>query len=193
MRRFRAWREQGDADLGVCGDCLSALLEGRAAYLDRPDPTRWRRGDVRALLYDLAVPRLSEQCDLVGHAVDAVDAFLLFLDQSGQLHPGSTAVRHLRQELARCAAGFPAAMADRSRFRMAKTLYQAMIVEGVRLHDYDTVDAWLDAFNRALTQRPGRGPRSPAGRAARAADRAVRRPGRQGRGAGPRSGAARQP
>jgi hypothetical protein len=148
-RLFRAWREQVDQPAGVCGECLGALLEGRAAYLDRPDPTRWRRGDVRALLYDLAVPRLSQQCDLVAHTVPTVEAFLRFLDQTGRLHPGSTAVRHLQQELAHQAGGFPAAMADRSRWRMAKTLYQTMIVDGVGLHDYAAVDAWTDRFNHA--------------------------------------------
>ena len=149
MRHFQAWREQNDQAAQGCADCLSALLEGRAAYLGRPDPSRWRRGDVRALLYDLAVPRLSEQCDLVAHTVVTVEAFLVFLDRTGRLHPGSTAVRHLRQELAQHAGGFPAAMADRSRFRMAKTLYQAMIADGVGLHDYTAVDAWVGRFNQA--------------------------------------------
>lgn len=149
VRLFQAWCERVDQPAGVCGECLSALLEGRAAYLDRPDPTRWRRGHVRALLYDLAVPRLSQQCDLIAHTVATLEAFLVFLDQTGRLHPGSTAVRHLRQELAHQAAGFPAAMADRSRFRMAKTLYQAMIADGVGVHDYTAVDAWTDRFNKA--------------------------------------------
>jgi hypothetical protein len=125
------------------------LLESRAAYLGRKDPTRWRRGDVRALLYDLAVPRLSEQCDLIAHTVPAVDAYLRFLDETGRLHPGSAAVKYLRRELAQHADGFPAAMADRSRFRMAKTLYQAMLVDGVHLDDHEAVDAWMARFNRA--------------------------------------------
>jgi len=78
-----------------------------------------------------------------------MDAFLVFLDRTGRLHPGSTAPRYLRQELAQRAGGFPAAMADRSRFRMAKTLYQAMIADGVALHDYTAVDAWVGRFNQA--------------------------------------------
>jgi len=151
VRHFQAWCEQSGQAAQVCADCLSALLEGRAAYLDRPDPTRWRRGDVRALLYDLAVPRLSEQCDLIAHTVATLDAFLVFLDRTGRMHPGSTAARHLRQELAQHAGGFPAAMADRSRCRMAKTLYQAMIADGVAIHDYDAVDAWVGRFNQAPT------------------------------------------
>jgi hypothetical protein len=44
-------------------------------------------------------------------------------------------------------------MADRSRFRMAKSLYQAMIADGVSLHDYAAVDAWIDGFNQAPTSQ----------------------------------------
>lgn len=41
-------------------------------------------------------------------------------------------------------------MADRSRFRMAKTLYQAMLADGVALDDHEAVDGWTARFN----QRP---------------------------------------
>jgi hypothetical protein len=39
-----------------CPDCLRLLLQGRIDYLAKPDPTRWRSGDVRELLLDLASP-----------------------------------------------------------------------------------------------------------------------------------------
>lgn len=148
VRDFEIWSEQ-EGRPTACTDCLGSLLEGRAAYLGRKDPTRWRRGDVRALLYELAVPRLSEVCDLVAHTVPAIDAYLSFLDDTDRLHPGSAAVRFLRQELVQHVDGFPAAMADRSRFRMAKTLYRAMLADGVALDDDEDVDAWTARFNRA--------------------------------------------
>lgn len=147
-RDFEAWLETEQRP-GVCAECLGALLQGRAAYLGAKDPTRWRRGDVRALLYDLAVPRLSEQCDLTAHTVPTVDAYLEFLDRTERLHPGSVAVRYLREELAHRGAQFPAAMADRSRFRMAKTLYEAMLHDGTDIDDDEAVDAWIARFNQA--------------------------------------------
>jgi hypothetical protein len=151
VRDFEVWSEAGGQPGDrpeICVDCLEALLEGRATYLGAKDPTRWRRGDVRALLYELAVPRLSEQCDLSAHTVPAVDAYLEFLDRTERLHPGSAAVRYLRQELAQQAGGFPAAMADRSRFRMAKTLYRAMLADGVDIGDDQAVDDWTARFNQ---------------------------------------------
>jgi hypothetical protein len=95
------------------------------------------------------VPRLSEPCDLIGHTVPTVDAFLDFLDRTGRLHPASAAARYLREELVQHAAGFPAAMADRSRFRMAKTLYEAMLADGTDIDDDEAVDAWTARFNQA--------------------------------------------
>lgn len=149
MRDFRIWSEREGRPGAVCTTCLAALLEGRSAHLGRMDPTRWRRGDLRALLYDLAVARLNEVCDLTAHTVPAIDAYLGFLEDTERLHPGSAAVRYLRQELVQHADGFPAAMADRSRFRMAKTLYRAMLADGVDPEDDEGVDAWTARFNRA--------------------------------------------
>lgn len=151
VRAFRSWDglPPPAGPTGVCPDCLEALLEGRAAHLDRPEPTRWRRNDVRSLLFDLAVPRLTEYCDLTAHTVPSLRAYLTFLDTTGRLHPASTAVRHLLAELTRHAPGFPAAMADRSRYRMAKTFYTAMHADGVRLDDRDGIDAWMNRFNQA--------------------------------------------
>jgi hypothetical protein len=148
VRDFRAWSER-ESRRRACTDCLAALLQGRTDYLGRKDPTRWRRGDVRAVLYDLAVPRLSEICDLTAHAVPALAAYLSFLEETDRLHPGSAAVRFLHQELAQHASGFPAAMADRSRFRLAKTLYRAMLADGVDLDDDEAVNGWTAGFNRA--------------------------------------------
>jgi len=148
VRDFRIWSEQ-EGRPQACTVCLGGLLQGRADYLGGKDPTRWRRGDVRALLYELAVPRLSEVCDLTAHTAAAVGAYLSFLDDTDRLHPGSAVVRFLRQELAQHADGFPAAMADRSRFRLAKTLYRAMLADGVDLDDDERVDAWTARFNLA--------------------------------------------
>jgi hypothetical protein len=109
-----------------CPDCLRLLLQGRSDYLAKPDPTRWKSGDVRELLLELAVTRITDVCDLVGHGVDSMRSCLRFLDQTGWLHPGSATMKVLRRELERVAPAYPQAMADTSRWRLAKRLYTAM-------------------------------------------------------------------
>lgn len=151
MRDFTTWTDAGRAP--ACNRCLRALLEGRCDYLARPDPTLWRRGDVRRLLLDLAATRLTARCDLVTHAVPAVEAYLRFLDETDRIHPGCARVAALRNETAGAAAAYPAAMGDRSRFRLAKTFYTAMQAEGVDLDDDDAVDRWMADFDRAAENR----------------------------------------
>lgn len=146
MRDFAAWAERAGA--AGCDRCLHALLEGRADYLTRPDPTLWRRSDVRVLLLDLAATRLTERCDLIAHAVPAVQVYLRFLDETDRMHPGSARFGALRRELEDAATAYPAAASDRSRFRLAKTFYTAMLADGVDLEDDDAVDRWMADFNR---------------------------------------------
>lgn len=133
--------------------CLSQLLEGREAYLGRSDPTWWKSGDIRAVLLDLAVTRLTDLCDLVEHGVPAIRAFVVFLGSSGRLHPGSVAITTMLREVDRCGPLYRPAMGDRSRFRMAKTFYTAMRSEGIDLEDDDAVDAWMEAFNAGSASR----------------------------------------
>jgi hypothetical protein len=45
------WLADGDA---VC--CLEILLEARQNWLNIPDPTLWKTGDVHRLLVDFAAP-----------------------------------------------------------------------------------------------------------------------------------------
>lgn len=168
VRDFKTWVGAG-GEQEVCAVCLSQLLEGRVAYLGRPDPTWWKTGDVRAVLLDLAVTRLTDLCDLVEHGVPAIRAFVVFLGRSGRLHPGSVAIATLLREVDRCAQPYRPAMSDRSRFRMAKTFYTAMRSEGVDLEDDDVVDAWMEAFtagSAAWASASGRYPRSSASRSA---------------------------
>ncbi len=117
-RDFEAWRAAVQDD--ACPDCLRLLLQGRIDYLAKPDPTHWKSGDVRELLLELAVTRMTDVCDLIGHGVPSLRSYLRFLDETDWLHPGSATMKVLRRELERAAPAYPRAMADTSRWRLAK-------------------------------------------------------------------------
>ncbi|WP_203932706.1 hypothetical protein [Virgisporangium ochraceum] len=147
---FIAWADgQGLIPAGKAGrDRISILLQGRADYLDRPDPTRWRSGDVHDLLMTYVVPRQVDLWDLAGHGVDTVREYLRFLDATGRLHPASTRVPTLLKELDRLAPKYPAAMADTSRWRLAKRVFTAAAADGIRIDaDPEVLDAWARRFS----------------------------------------------
>jgi hypothetical protein len=126
---------------------LEILIHGRADYLEKRDPTYWRSGDVHELLIRHCATRQVDAWDLTTHAPDTVRDFLRFLDQTGRLHPGSTRAGALLKELDRLTPKFAAAMADVSRWRLAKRVFTAMLSDGVDLEDEDEVDRWAEKFS----------------------------------------------
>jgi len=129
-------------------DRIGILLQGREDYQRRPDPTLWRGGDVHRLLIDHLPARQTDAWGLAEHAVDTVREFLRFLEDSGRLHPGSTRVATLRKELDRVAVKFGAAMADTSRYRLAKRVWTAMREDGVSFDsDVAEIDRWAERFS----------------------------------------------
>jgi hypothetical protein len=136
----------GGEQAGRWRDGLEILLHSRGTYLGKPDPTRWRSGDVHQLLMDYVVPRQVDQWDLAGRGVMLVRQFLRFLDETDRLHPASTKVPTLLKELDRLAPQYPAAMADSSRYWLAKAVFTAMDADGVDITDPDAADAWAAAF-----------------------------------------------
>src|ERR1700677_4230384 len=86
----RQWRER-----------IDILLYARSDFLEKRDPTYWRSGDVHELLLQYCAPRQVDAWDLLTHAPSAVRDFLMFLDETGRLHPGSTRVSTLLKELDR--------------------------------------------------------------------------------------------
>lgn len=129
-------------------DRITVLLKGRHEYLNCPVPTLWRSGDVHRLLVDYVVPRQVDAWQLADCATVTVRDFLEFLDGSGWLHPASTRVVTLLKELERAEQGFREAMADESRFRLAKRVFTAMRADGLRLDDDASVlDRWVGRFN----------------------------------------------
>jgi hypothetical protein len=135
---------------------IRMLLISRADFLDKPDPTCWRSGDVHALLMQVCPERMVGAWGVSTHSPAELREFLRFLDETGRLHPGSTRVRTLVKELERLTPNFGAAMADRSRWRLAKRVLTAIVDDGVDLDDPSAVDRWATAFSAlsAEARRP---------------------------------------
>jgi len=150
---FVTWASaEGIAPSGDAGrqwrDRITILLQGRADYLDRPDPTRWRSGDVHELFITYVVPRQVDAWGLAEHGLDSVRGFLRFLDATDRLHPASTRVPTLLKELDRLAPKYPATMADTSRWRLAKRVFTAILADGITLEaDPAALDTWAERFS----------------------------------------------
>jgi hypothetical protein len=137
----------GEAD-PLWRERITILLQGRADYLDRRDPTRWRSGDVHELFMTYVVPRQVDAWRLAEHGLDSVRGFLRFLDATERLHPASIRVPALLKELDRLAPKYPAAMADTSRWRLAKRVFTAILADGITLDSEPAVlDAWAERFS----------------------------------------------
>jgi hypothetical protein len=127
---------------------ITILLQGRADYLDRPDPTRWRSGDVHELFMTYVVPRQFDAWGLAEHGLDTIRDFLRFLDATDRLHPASTRVPTLLKELDRLTSRYPAVMADASRWRLAKRVFTAIVADGITVDaDPAVLDAWAERFS----------------------------------------------
>jgi len=142
------WLPDGNA---VC--CLEVLLGARVNWLNSPDPTLWKTGDVHRLLIDCAAPRLIDVYRLTELGPTVLRVLVDFLDDTDRFHPGSMRIAALCTELDRAAAKFPAVMADGSVWRLAKRIFTAMLADGVDLADDLAVDAWAAAFGAAPTER----------------------------------------
>jgi hypothetical protein len=127
---------------------ITILLQGRAQYLDRHDPTRWRSGDVHDLFMTYVVPRQVDNWHLAEQGLDTVRDFLRFLDATDRLHPASTRVPTLLKELDRLAPRYPSAMSDPTRWRLAKRVFHAILTDGIPLDaEPAALDAWAQRFN----------------------------------------------
>ncbi|WP_211469165.1 hypothetical protein [Actinocrinis puniceicyclus] len=123
------------------------LLDGRARWGGRANPLLWRSGDVHAVLYNIAVRKLTDVCGLAEHGVETLRAYLEYLEQEDRFHASSAKLAALLRELERAAAQFPAAMADPRRYAMAKRFMTAAREAGVDVADDSAMQAWLDRFN----------------------------------------------
>lgn len=127
---------------------IAILLQGRARYLGKPDPTRWRSGDVRELLMTYVAPRQVDAWDLAGLGIETVRDFLRFLDGTDRLHPASTRVPTLLKELDRLGPKYAAAMADSSGWRLAKRIFTAALADGIPIDAEPAVlEEWAERFS----------------------------------------------
>jgi hypothetical protein len=138
-----------DGDAGIrWRERITVLLQGRATYLDQPDPTRWRSGDVHDLFMAYVVPRQVDAWDLAEQGLTTIRDYLRFLHVNDRLHPASTRVSTLLKELDRLASKYPSAMADVSRWRLAKRVFTAILADGIPLDaEPAALDAWAQRFN----------------------------------------------
>src|SRR5262245_34587789 len=147
MRWVRGLVSAGD-DARLWRDRITVLLRGREEYLGKADPTRWRSGDVHELFMICVVPRQVDACDLAGQGIETIRVYLRFLDATDRLHPASTRVATVLKELDRLAPKYPAAMADTSRWWLAKRVFTAVLADGITLDAEQAVlDAWAERFN----------------------------------------------
>ena len=164
MEEFTDWAHaQGKVPVGQSDrwrDRIAVLLQARANHLDRPDPTRWRSGDVHELLVTYVAPRQVDVWNLAEQGLATVRDYLLFLDATDRLHPASTRVATLLKEVDRLASKYPAAMADTSRWRLAKRVFTAILADGIPL---DAEPAVLDAWARRFSARDAAGRREVLG------------------------------
>jgi len=153
IEEFADWAAaQGIVSGGEAGerwrDRITILLQCRAEYLNRPDPTCWHSGDVRDLLMNYVVHRQVDAWRLAEHGLDTIHDYLRFLDATDRLHPNSTRMPALLKELGRLAPKYPAAMADTSRWRLAKRVFTAILADGITLDAEPAVlDAWAERFS----------------------------------------------
>lgn len=111
------------------------------------DLTRWTVEELGAVLLGLFPAKVVIEADEVVEVVEGVGAFLSFLDATGRLAPKSDPLPTLLSALEVIGEQLPAAMADTSRFGMAKSIGTAMAADGVDVTDDDAVQEWIAAFN----------------------------------------------
>jgi hypothetical protein len=90
MEEFTDWADaQGKVPAGQSDrwrDRIAVLMQARAEHLDRPDPTRWRSGDVHELIVTYVAPRQVDVWNLVEHGLATIRDYLLFLDATDRPH-----------------------------------------------------------------------------------------------------------
>jgi hypothetical protein len=108
---------------------------------------RWRTVDLDELLLELYPRKVVADRELAELTVQAVAGLLEFLDEQGLLVPGSDPLPRLLARLDALRGPFLEALGDASRYGLGKSLFGAMMADGVDLDDDAAVGGWVETFN----------------------------------------------
>src|SRR6266851_5574606 len=152
FRRWMTTKPGGDPEVAV-GE-MRSLLDLMRDYLGIDRPADLGEGDLEELLLRV-YPRKVTVLDRADaeDTIPAVRDFLAYLAERGEM-PASKA-RALARELDRIAPRFTDAVMDPSNWGMARSLVQAMAVDGVDLGDQAAVDRWIAAYNTRVDPAVG--------------------------------------
>ncbi len=147
FRRWMTTKPGGDPE--VAAGEMRSLLDLMRDYLGIDRPADLGEGDLEELLLRV-YPRKVTVLDRADaeDTIPAVRDFLAYLAERGEM-PASKA-RALARELDRIAPRFTDAVMDPSNWGMARSLVQAMAVDGVDLDDQAAVDRWIAGYNSRL-------------------------------------------
>lgn len=149
LGRFTAWSRRnmdvGDDAAEELASNARLALDWKWNYADGR-LVRWTPGDVGEFLLEWCPRKLSVSPEDALTIPPTLGAFLAFLDDEGLLLPRSSLGRLASAVLA-AAEEFPSAMADRSKFGMAKSLFSAALGDGVDVEDAEGLQAWMGRFN----------------------------------------------
>ncbi len=150
LDRFAVWASRtigiGDDGAGELAGDVGVALDWKWSYADGRLAT-WVPGDVAEFLLEWCPRKLSVTQAACISIPPALGAFLTFLDDEGLAGVGSSPSAELVDLLATLTDEFVAAMGDRSKFGMAKSLFAAAADEGVDASDPAELMEWMNGFN----------------------------------------------
>jgi len=145
LERFEWWLVAQGRSVDLRADA-ELVLGFKWSYLDG-HLGRWRTTDLDELLLELYPRKVVADRELAELTVPAVAGLLEFLDEQGLLAPGSDPLPVLLARLEALRGPFLEALGDPSRHGLGKSLFGAMMADGVDLDDDAAVGGWVEAFN----------------------------------------------
>jgi hypothetical protein len=154
LDRFERWLEvQGrPVELRVDAELVLGFKWG---YLDG-HLGRWRTADLDELLLELYPRKVVADRELAELTVPSVAGLLEFLDEEGLLVAGSDPLPRLLARLDALRGPVLEAFGDASRYGLGKSLFGAMMGDGVDLEDEAAVGGWIEAFNAGTREERDR-------------------------------------
>jgi hypothetical protein len=141
---FLRWAKADAA--GASPDCFDDLIHLKWRDLDG-HLTRWRTGDLDAVLLELFPAKvIVEDADLDDIVPDTA-TFVRFLADTGLLDPASDQPAELYARIERIGRRFQRRMADRRRYKPGKRFWLAAAEAGVALDDDQAIEAFIEEFN----------------------------------------------